>query len=79
MAVRAKFTCTSKVTQEWRGGDKTVTVHFMPVMGGSPENEAFFKATPAGGLELGGLKQEVADQFEPGKDYYLDLNVSINA
>lgn len=67
--VRAKFKCDEVAKTAWGG----CTLRFYPVTGGGQENEQFFKATPSGKLELSVVKAEVADKFEPGKEYYLDF------
>lgn len=66
--VRAKFKCESKTTTE-----SGISVKLTPVVGGSEENESFFKWTPFGSLEMGLLNPDTAATFEPGKSYYVDL------
>lgn len=68
MSTRAKFKVTAKTERE--GG---FSVKLEPVVGGSPENDNFFKWTPWGALEMGPVNPEVANQFEVGKEYYLDI------
>lgn len=64
--VRAKFRCDSiKTTTYGR------EFEFNPVIGGSPENEEFFKTTPGGKLTLNVKNDGV--NFELGKEYYLDF------
>lgn len=71
MTVRAKFTCTSKSHDT---NDSTVgSVAFQPVYTGSPENEEFFKFTPAGSISMATLNPNAFAQFEPGKDYYVQF------
>lgn len=67
--MRAKFYVYSKT--EYSGND-TVSVVLQPVTTGSKENEAFWKWTPSGKLEMG-IKAESAKYFEVGKEYYLDF------
>lgn len=67
--VRCKFRCESK-TQYANGYE----VKFTPVTHGSPENESFFKWTPSGEMRFGTLNEESAAQFEPGKEYYIDIS-----
>jgi hypothetical protein len=79
---RAKFICVSKTetagnyydsqTQESKSGT-VVAVRFIPVTSGSNENKEFYKSTPSGNVELGGLRKEVADQFQLQKEYYIDF------
>jgi len=73
--VRAKFFLNSKIeigiTED---GEKTFNLDFSPVFpNGTEENSKFWEATPAGGLQLYGVRANVADQFEVFGQYYLDL------
>lgn len=43
-----------------------------PVYGGE-ENEKFFRLTPWGELFIGTVVPEVADQFKPGVEVWLDI------
>lgn len=49
------------------------TLNFTPVASGSPEDKAFWDATPSGSLQLGVVNQEAWQLFELGKSYYLDF------
>ena len=52
------------------------TVVLSPVHGnGDPnhENAKFWNATPSGRLELGTINPEAWEQFELGKEYYIDF------
>ena len=69
--VRAKFICDSKT--ENRG---EFSIILMPVTSGSKENEEFYKYTPWGRLELGGLKKEIADGMKVGGEYYIDITAA---
>lgn len=66
--VRAKFRCESKT--QYANGQ---TLKFLPVTCGSAENEKFFKWTPSGLIEIGTINNEAAEQFIPGKEYYVDF------
>lgn len=44
------------------------------VMDGSPENRAFFEATPSAILKLG--MYEGPNVFTPGTEYYLDISLA---
>lgn len=69
---RAKFTCHYKVPNS--DGSTTIHLHAMyGGTGGSPENEAFFKATPNGQISLHCANEQAAAQFEQGKHYYVDF------
>jgi hypothetical protein len=46
---------------------------FWPMTSASPENDAFYKYTPAGKQELSTINAEAAAGFEVGKAYYLDF------
>lgn len=66
MSVVAKFKVTEKSITEQ--GDK---IKMQPVVGGSPENDKFFKWTPYGDIIMGTINPEAAVQFEVGKEYYI--------
>lgn len=67
--VRAKFKVASVTESE--GGLKTATLH--PVTSGSPENAEFFKWTPSGQIQLGTINPAAAEQFTPGRQFYVDF------
>lgn len=69
MTTRAKFYLYSKTVYS---GDSATHLMFQAVTSGSPENDAFFKWTPTGKLEMS-VKPEVAEQFIVGEAYYLDF------
>ena len=73
MTVRAKFVVSAKEQSFVNVNEIQTTIKMRPVYGGSPENEKFFKYTPGGHVELAVLPVAVADQFELGKEYYLDF------
>lgn len=68
MSVRAKMRVEMKSQTPYGFGVKLTAVY-----GDSPENKAFFAATPSGSVELAVVKEEVAAQFELGKEYYVDF------
>lgn len=72
---RAKFTCTEVgKSLHWdRSKGFIYKAKFIAVTGKSEENEAFFAATPSGTIEISTMKE---DQFEAGKDYYVDFSVA---
>ena len=67
--VRTKLKCESKMIT-----DQGSQIKLTPVLGGSAENDAFFKWTPSGSVELGIVNQETAERFVPGKFYYVDFS-----
>lgn len=69
MSVRAKFKVVSVTESE--GGNKYVKLQ--PVVGGSPENEQFFKWTPTGEINMGTINPAAAEQFKPGQQFYVDF------
>lgn len=69
MNVRAKFKCTALNPKDG-GGNVTLE----PVIGGSDENDSFFKYTPYGRLEMGTINQAAFDAFEVGHSYYIDIS-----
>lgn len=68
--IRCKFTCVTK-----EPGEKG-SVSLYPVCSGSEENKKFFDCTPAGSIQLGILNPEAFKQFEPGKEYYIDISAA---
>lgn len=69
MTVRAKFRVSS--ISETSGNLKTIKL--APVIGGSPENEQFFKWTPSGEINLGTLNEEASKQFAVDQVFYVDF------
>jgi hypothetical protein len=66
--VRAKFKVDETAKNTW-----AERVTLTPVVSGSPENEAFFKTTPSGKIEMQIKNPEAMKQFEPGKEFYVDF------
>jgi len=79
MSVRAKFYCASKTENGNHPNSnvpnpfKMVSVVLNPVMYGSKVNKTFYRYTPSGKIELSNLNDVAADQFEVGKEYYVDF------
>lgn len=69
MSVRAKFKVHMKNDTEGSG----TTVYLVPVVGGSSENEQFYKYTPGGQIQLSTINDGAAAEFEVGKEYYVDF------
>lgn len=72
--VRAKFECRRK--SELPTGYE---IELVPVIGDpakSPENKEFFKTTPGGQILMSIVNPKAADQFKPGKEYYIDFRLA---
>lgn len=69
MNVRAKF----EVVEKTESNNACFTVKLFPVTGSSPENESFYKYTPAGLIELSTINEDAAAALEVGKQYYVDF------
>ena len=70
--VRAKFKLISESRDCYSAENRSLK--FMPVCDdGTPENQAFYKYTPCGTLELTCNNPQALAQFELGKSYYLDF------
>lgn len=72
MSVRAKFRVdgvykTEQPNEDW------YTVILRPVTYGSEENESFYRWTPGGEIGLQLVREDTAQQFEVGKEYYVDF------
>lgn len=70
MQVRCKFVCSFKEGQ---------SVHFSPVYSGSEENKKFFQATPGGQIAFYTVNESALEQFQQGKEYYVDFTPAENA
>ena len=66
--VRSKFKCDSITL-----GSDVSSVSLVPVTSGCAENDAFYKYTPGGTINLGVLLADTANSFKPGKSYYVDF------
>lgn len=75
MSVRAKF----RVGSVSRNEDGSGTVSLSVVTSGSPENESFFRATPGGSISLSTINAEALEQFEEGKEVYVDFSAAEEA
>lgn len=69
MSVRAKMKVEELEMSESGGG----SVKLRPVTSGSAENDQFYKYTPSGTLHLSTINQAAIEQFELGKEFYVDL------
>lgn len=69
--VRAKFRCEG--SRPANGGFEII---MRPVTDGSPENEEFYKWTPAGQLVLTTVNERVASELVQGQEYFIDIHSS---
>ena len=67
--VRAKFRCNHVTHYEGGAGE----VVLLAVTTGSEENKLFWKYTPSGELKMHIDNPTALGVFEPGKEYYLDI------
>lgn len=76
MTMRAKFTVqTITQTQGWGNHPRIWTVRMIPVSGaGSPENAAFYAATPGGSIDLSLVADPVGQNFAIGQSFYVDFS-----
>ncbi|HBS7006725.1 TPA: hypothetical protein MAO28_004716 [Klebsiella pneumoniae] len=70
MSVRAKFQCNS-INQS--PDNSTAVVHFIAVTTGSMENETWSKYTPSGQLQMVISNPAAFEEFEQGKEYFIDI------
>ena len=71
MTVRAKFQCNSIQKSP---DNSTAVVHLMAVTSGSLENETWSKYTPSGQLQMVISNPAAFEQFEQGKEYFIDIH-----
>lgn len=85
--VRAKFRLNSYTTEMQQRYSKDAdgkdvvtpvekrTLNLTPVYSNEPgtENKRFWDATPSGSIQLGVVNQAAWDQFQIGKEYYVDF------
>lgn len=72
--VRAKFQVTSvEPNGSMNPEDQGSTITLFPVVGGSPENDQFYKWTPGGQIILSTINAVAAAEFVPGKQFYVDF------
>lgn len=73
--VRAKFTLV-RTESTISDGKELRTLVLVPVYGKSDpdhENSKFWKYTPSGEIKLGTVNEAAWEQFELGKEYYVDF------
>ena len=71
MTVRAKFVCTNKEPES--EGAENITLQAVYDSNPESENGLFFKYTPWGELKMGTINKEAANEFEIGKEYFIDF------
>ncbi|ELX8334970.1 MULTISPECIES: hypothetical protein [Klebsiella] len=70
MSVRAMFQCNSIQ----KSPDKTsAIVNLSAIMTGSADNETWSKYTPCGQLQMVISNPAAFEQFEQGKEYFIDI------
>jgi len=70
MSVRAKFRVVSVTDFGFTKQVKLAAISD----DGIPENQRFHKATPSGQIEMTIDNPQAAEQFTPGKQFYVDFN-----
>jgi hypothetical protein len=68
--VRAKFV-VDRISKTRYG---THEIAMSPVTGGSEENKTFWQYTPSGSISFSCINTAAVEQFEVGKEYYVDFN-----
>jgi hypothetical protein len=71
MNTRCKFVC--EYVQKFAYG---ASIRLHPVHNSSEENSIFYSYTPGGELKLEVVNPVVAEQFQPGKEYYIDISLA---
>ena len=66
--MRAKFTVTKVMHTTWSEQAELVASH-----SGTPEDNQFSSATPAGRLDITITADDARGFLQPGKSYYLDV------
>ncbi|HDH1557710.1 TPA: hypothetical protein PIU59_002999 [Klebsiella quasipneumoniae subsp. similipneumoniae] len=70
MSVRAKFQCNS-INKSL--DNTSAVVNLMAITTGSAENETWSKYTPSGQLQMVISNPAAFEQFELGKEYFIDI------
>lgn len=71
MTVRAKFRCHFIQKAE---DDSHRVVNMSPVTADTPENKSWSKYTPGGQLQMYITNPAAFEQFESGKEYFIDIS-----
>lgn len=67
--VRAKFV-VNRISKTLQGGHE---IQMSPVGANSEENKEFWKWTPSGQISFNCVNDKAVEQFELGKEYYVDF------
>ncbi len=70
MIVKAKFRCHFIQKAD---DASSRTIHMSAVTSGSHENEAWSKFTPGGQIQMHISNPDAFNQFEQGKEYYVEF------
>lgn len=73
MSVRAKFRCHFIQKAD---DNSYRTIHMSPVTADTEENKTWSKYTPDGQLTMHVSNPAAFDQFEQGKEYYIDIQLA---
>ncbi|HHA1955694.1 hypothetical protein [Enterobacter ludwigii] len=73
MSVRAKFRCHFIQKAD---DNSHRTIHMSPVTADTEENKTWSKYTPDGQLTMHVSNPAAFDQFEQGKEYYIDIQLA---
>ncbi|MGG8006339.1 hypothetical protein PGN76_15385 [Klebsiella aerogenes] len=71
MTVRAKFACHFIQKPD---DDSFRVIHLSAVTSDSAENKSWSKYTPAGDIKLHVSNPDAFEQFEQGKEYFIDIS-----
>lgn len=74
MPVRAKFKCHA--IEVFEGGSRTVKLSAVYGSSDKPANVEWSKATPSGSLQMNITNPAAYEQFEVGKEYFLDFSLA---
>lgn len=71
--LRPKFVCDA--IQEYKQGDQppVFSISLYPAKSNGEDNGKVFRGEPAARIILADLNKAYAEQFEEGKEYYLEL------
>lgn len=78
--VVAKFRVNAKKEMTW-GEGVAYEIMLNPVYDPDPESEngKFYSATPSGQIQLNIVRPAAADEFEVGREYFVNFSLAIEA